>query len=141
VLADTFDPGWSATDNGRPAPIRPAYVAFRAVYLAAGHHTVVFSYRPAGFVLGLALSGCGLVLRLVLSFLPRRPAAFMPDHAPLAWPSWWRSLWFLALASIVLASSFSIRPGGKFAVQDRWKGSVHTFTWGSGKEAMKPNRR
>src|SRR5262249_13457292 len=49
VLADTFDPGWSATDNGRPAPIRPAYVAFRAVYLTAGHHTVVFTYRPAGF--------------------------------------------------------------------------------------------
>src|SRR5262249_2485795 len=73
ILADTFDPGWSATNNGRPAPIRPAYVAFRAVFLEAGQHTVVFSYQPAGFVLGLALSGFGLALGLVLSFLPRRP--------------------------------------------------------------------
>ena len=52
VLADTFDPGWSATVDGRPAPIWPAYVAFRAVYLPQGTHTVVFTYRPAGFESG-----------------------------------------------------------------------------------------
>ena len=52
LLADTFDPGWSATLDGSPVPIRPAYVAFRAVALPAGPHTVVFTYRPAGFVPG-----------------------------------------------------------------------------------------
>ena len=35
--------GWSATDNAiRAAPIWPAYLAFRAIYLAAGRHTVAF---------------------------------------------------------------------------------------------------
>jgi hypothetical protein len=141
VLADTFDPGWSATDNGRPAMIRPAYAAFRAVYLASGHHTVIFTYRPAGFGLGLALSACGIVLGLWLSFLPRRPVTLTPDHARLGWFPWWRSVWFLALLSIVLASSVSIGPGLTIALHNRWKESVHTFTWGAGKEAMKQNRR
>lgn len=140
VLADTFDPGWSATDNGRPVPIRPAYVAFRAVYLEKGHHTVAFSYRPAGFVLGLALSGCGIALGLVLSFLPRRPSPLTTDHAPLGWPEWWRHAFFLALASIVLASSFTIGPRWKITPQRRWRGSVHTFTWGAGIAGMKQNR-
>src|SRR6185437_15075174 len=48
-LADTYDPGWSATVDGRPAPIRPAYAAFRAVALPAGRHTVAFTYVPEGF--------------------------------------------------------------------------------------------
>jgi hypothetical protein len=141
VLSDTFDPGWSVTDNGRPVPIRPAYVAFRAIYLAAGHHTVVFTYRPAGFGLGLALSGCGVVLGLGLSFFPRRPVASTPDHATLRWPSRWRTLWFLSLALIVLGSSVSIGPGGKVALHHRWKNGVHKFTWGAGLAAMKENRR
>jgi hypothetical protein len=141
VLADTFDPGWSATDNGRPVPIRPAYVAFRAVYLTAGPHRVVLVYRPAGFLLGLVLSGCGIVLGAVLSFLPRRPHPLTPDHAPLGCPGWWRTLWFLTLASIVLASSVSIGPGARIAPHRRWERSVHTFTWGAGLAAMKENRR
>jgi hypothetical protein len=142
VLADTFDPGWTATDNGRPVPIRPAYVAFRAVYLTAGHHTVVFTYRPTGFVLGLALSACGIQLGLLFSlFLARRPRPLTPDHIMLGWPSRWRTLWFLALASIVLASTLAIGPDFKIAFNNRWKESVHTFTWGAGKLAMKQNRR
>jgi hypothetical protein len=141
VLADTFDPGWSAADNGQPVTIRPAYAAFRAVYLAAGRHTVVFTYRPAGFLLGLALSGCGLALGLLVSWLPRRSIALSPDHATLGWPPWWRTPWFLALASIVLVSSVSIGPGGRFGLHDRWKRSVHTFTWGAGEAARKENRR
>ena len=141
VLADTYDPGWTATVNDQPAAIRPAYVAFRAVYLKGGHHTVIFSYQPAGFGLGLLLSACGIALSLALGFLPLRPVPVGPDHTPLGWPGRWRTAWFLGLAAIVLASSVSIGPGPRVLLHSRWKQSAHTFTWGAGIAAMKQNRR
>src|SRR5262249_21974227 len=70
VLSDTFDPGWSATLDGQLVPIRPAFVAFRAVALPAGSHTVEFTYRPAGFELGIWLVGAGLLFSLFLLVLP-----------------------------------------------------------------------
>src|SRR5262249_1849334 len=66
VLADTFDPGWSATIDGRPVAIRPAFAAFRAVFVPRGSHRVVFRYRPAGFRAGLAVTGIGAVIALIL---------------------------------------------------------------------------
>jgi hypothetical protein len=155
VLSDTYDPGWSATVDGRPAPICPAYVAFRAVYLGEDKHTVVFTYRPAGFALGLMLTCIGVVLGTIGFFLPRRPAAVSPDHAPIGWFPWWRMAWFLTLAAIVLASAGSVAPrqvrhvprraptdgGSTLDLPGRWWDSVHTFTWGAGEAARKENRR
>jgi hypothetical protein len=155
VLSDTYDPGWSATVDGHPAPIRPAYVAFRAVYLEKDKHTVVFTYRPAGFALGLMLTVIGAVLASIGFFLPRRPASPSPDHATLGWPPWWRMAWFLALAAIVLASVGSVAPrqvrhkarraptdgGSTLNLPGRWWDSVHTFTWGAGEAARKENRK
>jgi hypothetical protein len=135
VLADTFDPGWSATVDSKTVPIRPAYVAFRAVYLPQGDHTVVFTYRPAGFNVGLRLSVLGIAVALVLWFLPPVSVPLAPDHAALDWPPRWRTWFFLVLAGIVFASAVAIRDG-RPALHSRWRYSFHTFTWGAGIKAM-----
>ena len=140
VLADTFDPGWSATVDGRPAPIYPAYIAFRAVALPSGRHKVVFTYRPAGFLTGLALTGCGIVVALIMCFLPRCSTRLAPEHAQQSWPSWWRIGFFALLGVIVFASTFALSRDGRIRLQERWRESVHTHTWGSGMLAQKSHR-
>lgn len=135
VLADTFDPGWSATVDGEPAPIRPAFVNFRAVYLTAGGHEVVFRYRPAGFGLGLAVSGTGAVLALGMLLSRRRIARLKPEHGALGWPGWWPWAAVVAASAIVAASAFSLGPDG-VRPHPRWSVGLHGFTWGAGIEAM-----
>jgi hypothetical protein len=81
-LADQFDPGWSATLDGAAVPIRPAQVAFRAVFVPRGRHAVVFTYRPAGFTAGLIVTGLGVLLAL-LALARRQPVATLaPEHGP-----------------------------------------------------------
>ena len=128
-------------DRRRPAGRDPARLCRVPRRLSArGSHTVVFTYRPAGFELGLALTGCGVVLGLVLWFLPRLSLGLAPEHAVLGWPSWWRTWWFAALGAIVLVSSVTIGPGWRIALHDRWRDSVHTHTWGCGVAAQKGYR-
>jgi len=64
VLADSYFPGWTATDNGHEVPILRANGNFRAVVLPEGQHTVVFKYSPLSFLLGLfaSLSAAVVVL-------------------------------------------------------------------------------
>jgi hypothetical protein len=148
VLSDTFDPGWSATLAGQPVPIRPAYLAYRAVFLPAGKHAVEFRYRPAGFTLGAVLSACGVLLAIVLCFLPGHTRPLEPEHAVLGWPASWRIWWFSGLAAVVLVSIpipivATDRFGRPFKGADgrpvfvnRWSNSVHPFTWAAGIKAM-----
>jgi Bacterial membrane protein YfhO len=137
VLADTFDPGWSATVDGAPAPIRPAYVAFRAVFLPAGSHRVVFTYRPAGFRTGLIATSFGLFSASGMLFWRRRLVVLGEDHGDAGWPRRW-PLWALALAlAIVVGSAVELGPNG-LQVHHRWNGSWHRFTWGAGIEAIRP---
>ncbi|HMB04827.1 MAG TPA: YfhO family protein [Isosphaeraceae bacterium] len=136
ILADTFDPGWSATLDGRSAPIRPAWVAFRAVYVPRGRHGVVFRYRPSGLDLGLAVSGFGLLPAIVLLAWPRRGIPLAPEHDRLTWPRRWPLALLAILVLIVLTSSATVETG-HLVPHPRWAGSFHRFTWGAGIEAMR----
>lgn len=136
VLADTFDPGWSATIDGAPAPIRPAWLTYRAVSLKEGRHLVEFRYRPAGFVAGLCVSSVGLAVALGLLFWRRPGPELIAEHAGLGGPRAWPRWACLGVALVLLASLFSRGPDG-FGLQSRWADSFHAFTWGAGIEAMR----
>ncbi len=87
VLADQFYPGWDleiASDGRepRPAPILRTNRVMRGVWLPAGHHRLVYRYRPAALVWGAAVSlvawiaaAGGLVARTVGSLRRRLPVA------------------------------------------------------------------
>jgi len=72
VLADTFYPGWSATIDGVATAIYPADVVFRAVFVPAGTHRIVFRYEAPALHLGLALAAVGLGLSAFLILRGRR---------------------------------------------------------------------
>ena len=74
ILLDSFYPGWIATVDGHPSPIKGANFVYRAVELSPGVHEVVFSYHPGSFYLGLTTSCVVLVgwIGLGLSSLVRR---------------------------------------------------------------------
>ncbi len=137
VLADTFDPGWSATVDGAPTPIRPAFAAFRAVFVKPDKHRVIFTYEPAGFRIGLIVTALGLIGVLVCLAWPGPVAEPDPSHVPLAWPRRWPLIFGGVLLAIVLGSAFKVGPGG-LMVHSRWEGSFHRFSWAVGIEAIKP---
>jgi hypothetical protein len=56
VVVEAYDPAWRVSVDGRPAPLLRANVAFRAVALEAGRHTVEMTYRPRAAPWGLLVS-------------------------------------------------------------------------------------
>jgi len=73
VLSDTWRPGWRAELDGSQVPLLRAQLAFRAVAVPAGTHTLRFRYRPLSFYLGLGVSAlAGVALVTALFKLRRR---------------------------------------------------------------------
>ena len=75
MLADTYYPGWRATVDGSSVPIFPADVAFRAVQVAPGRHTVRFVYRPVSMWSGVALFAAAMIAALIAIRRDRSNAA------------------------------------------------------------------
>lgn len=135
VVADSFDPGWSAALDGTPVPIRPANVNFRAVLVPAGRHTVEFRYEPAGWRAGLIVTAIGSILSVLAFALPRRVAGLRDEHDRLGWPRGWPWLGVLGIFLLLVGSGVRFGPDGP-RLHERWVDSLHPFTWGAGIEAM-----
>lgn len=67
VVADSYDPGGRAQVDGAPAPVFPADLLFRAVFVPAGEHEIVLSYAPRSILAGalLCLAGVAVCLGLL----------------------------------------------------------------------------
>jgi hypothetical protein len=72
VLADSWYPGWKVEVDGSAREIHRIDHAFRGVVVEPGSHEVVFTYAPASFLWGAALSIAGLVGIGAGSFLLRK---------------------------------------------------------------------
>ena len=72
VLTDAWYPGWQVTVNGEERAICRANLLFRAVWLEAGQHQVVFEYKPRSLLLGGLISAIGLGLLILVLRVPSR---------------------------------------------------------------------
>ncbi len=75
VISDVWYPGWQALLDSREVPLLRANGAFRAVYLPAGKHHLVMTFRPAGWTYGWLLFSTA-VLSCLLFFGWRRFSPF-----------------------------------------------------------------
>jgi len=62
VLAEGYDPGWSARLDGRAVPVLRANLALRAVATPAGTHLIELVYRPLPLAVGLGISAAALLV-------------------------------------------------------------------------------
>ncbi|MCR5662114.1 MAG: YfhO family protein [bacterium] len=77
VLLDTWYPGWKAFIDGKETEILRADIAFRAVRISEGHHTVEFIYKSTYFTAGLIITIMSMIIWLgALGYAWRREGHF-----------------------------------------------------------------
>ncbi len=69
IVTEADYPGWTATVDGRAAPVHRANGGFRSVELDAGEHLVAMRYRSTWLSTGMVAAVIGLVL-VIASWLP-----------------------------------------------------------------------
>jgi hypothetical protein len=78
VVRNAYDPGWSASVDGRPAPVIPTDYLVQGVPVPAGHHEVRLVYRDPDIGRGLAASAVvwlGLVIAIAGAIVTERRRA------------------------------------------------------------------
>jgi hypothetical protein len=75
MLNDSDYPGWKVYVDERPSHWITANYLFRGVLLRPGRHLVRFSYEPASFTAGAAISGAGLICLAGFAVWRRRVAS------------------------------------------------------------------
>ncbi len=78
ILADTYYPGWRLTIDGKSEPIYRANRLMRAAAVPAGEHTLVYSYEPASFRVGVILSTAGLIVLTALAWSTEKKPSALP---------------------------------------------------------------
>ncbi|HUP84630.1 MAG TPA: YfhO family protein [Acidimicrobiales bacterium] len=79
VASQSWSAGWTATVDGRPAPVVRTNALVQGVPVAAGFHRVRLSYEPPGLRLGAGVS-FGTLIVLVMSGVARRRKRFNEVH-------------------------------------------------------------
>jgi hypothetical protein len=88
ILSDVYYPGWSLTIDRQAAPVYRANRMMRGAAVGAGHHSLIYTFRPASFRIGLVFSGLGMVAIGLLALW--RPKAGNAESRPLTQrPAWW----------------------------------------------------
>lgn len=80
VLADVTDPGWVLTIDGKPAPIWRTNRMMRGAFVPAGHHALVYEYRPGEMPRAATMTAAGLVVLTLLILAPMRAATGIDDR-------------------------------------------------------------
>ena len=89
LVRNSYDPGWSATVDGHPAPVLPTDYLMQGVPVGTGHHVIALTYRDASVTTGLRASAgawAGLLLAwltaLVLERRKRKRVIVSPAMTP-----------------------------------------------------------
>lgn len=69
--SEVLYPGWTATVNGKKAPLYMTNGAFRGMMLATGASQIVMDYRPSSLIIGAIISALSAVI-VVLALLRAR---------------------------------------------------------------------
>lgn len=72
AVNQTWDSGWRATVDGRPAPLLLTDLSLSGLVVPPGRHEVVLRYEDPAVTAGLALGACGLVACVALALRGRR---------------------------------------------------------------------